>query len=173
MEGRTDKISCRRNKSLESPLMWGLSNSELLKLFNFWVLLEMYSSYLMHISYTLMLYRIVYQNRQCIQSWLSILNGNFEYIKFWLRPKFKCNYSLSPSTIRIQLYTYLFIPKRVSFKRTKRGSSCCVSVGYKLVSMRMRFWSLASLSGWRIWCCQELWCRSQKWPTSHVAVAVA
>ena len=32
-----------------------------------------------------------------------------------------------------------------------------------LVSMRMRVRSLASLSGSGIWCCHELWCRSQMW----------
>ena len=39
----------------------------------------------------------------------------------------------------------------------------------------MRMWvrSLASLSGWRIQHCQELWCRSQTWLRSHIAVAVA
>ena len=39
----------------------------------------------------------------------------------------------------------------------------------------MAFWvqSLASLSGLRIWCCRELWCRSQMGLGSCVAVAVA
>ena len=32
--------------------------------------------------------------------------------------------------------------------------------------------SLASLGGWRIWCCHELWCRSQMQLGSGVAVAV-
>ena len=38
----------------------------------------------------------------------------------------------------------------------------------------MRFWVqfLASLSGLRIWCCPELWGRSQTRLRSHVAVAV-
>ena len=38
----------------------------------------------------------------------------------------------------------------------------------------MRTWvpSLASLSGLRILCCHELWCRSQAWLRSHFAVAV-
>ena len=30
----------------------------------------------------------------------------------------------------------------------------------QLVPMRMQVQSLASLSGWRIWCCHELWCSS-------------
>ena len=30
----------------------------------------------------------------------------------------------------------------------------------------------ASLSGLRVWRCQELWCRSQTWLGSSVAVAV-
>ena len=39
--------------------------------------------------------------------------------------------------------------------------------------MRMRVLSLASLSGLRIYCCCELWCRSQTQLGSHIAVAVA
>ena len=31
-----------------------------------------------------------------------------------------------------------------------------------LVFMRTQVWSLASLSELRIWCCRELWCRSQR-----------
>ena len=42
----------------------------------------------------------------------------------------------------------------------------------QLVSMRMQVQSLASLSGSRIWHCHELWCRSQTWLGSHIAVAV-
>ena len=43
----------------------------------------------------------------------------------------------------------------------------------RLASMRMWVWSLASLSGSDIWHCCELWCRSQTWLGSGVAVAVA
>ena len=39
--------------------------------------------------------------------------------------------------------------------------------------MRTRVWSLVSLSGLRTWCCYELWCRSQTWLGSRIAVAVA
>ena len=42
-----------------------------------------------------------------------------------------------------------------------------------LVSKRMQHQSLASLSGLRIWCCCQLWCRLQTWLWSHIAVAVA
>ena len=42
----------------------------------------------------------------------------------------------------------------------------------QLVSMRMRVWSQASLSGLRIQCCCEL-CRSQMWLRSGVPVTVA
>ena len=42
-----------------------------------------------------------------------------------------------------------------------------------LESMRLWVWSLASLSGLRIWCCCELQCRSQMWLGPHVPVAVA
>ena len=39
--------------------------------------------------------------------------------------------------------------------------------------MRMRVRSLALLSGLRIWCCHELWFRSQRRFGSRVAMAVA
>jgi len=42
----------------------------------------------------------------------------------------------------------------------------------QLGTMRLQVWSLASLSGLRIWCCRELWCRSQTWIGSGIAVAV-
>ena len=42
----------------------------------------------------------------------------------------------------------------------------------ELGTMRLRVQSLASLSGLRIWCCHELWCRSQMRLRSGVAVAV-
>ena len=42
----------------------------------------------------------------------------------------------------------------------------------QLVSMRMWVRSLAPLSVLGIWCCRELWCRSQMWLWSGVAVAV-
>ena len=41
-----------------------------------------------------------------------------------------------------------------------------------LVSMRMWVRSLALLSGLRIWRCCKLWCRSQMWLWSGIAVAV-
>ena len=39
--------------------------------------------------------------------------------------------------------------------------------------MRLRVWSLVSLSGLRIWHCHGLWCRLQIWLQSCVVVAVA
>ena len=50
-------------------------------------------------------------------------------------------------------------------------SSCCDAV--ETNPMRIRFRSLASLSGSGIWCCHELRCRSQMRLRSCVAVAVA
>ena len=41
-----------------------------------------------------------------------------------------------------------------------------------LGTMRLRVQSLASGSGLRIWHCHKLWCRSQTWLRSGVAVAV-
>ena len=43
----------------------------------------------------------------------------------------------------------------------------------QLGTMGMRVRSLSSLSGLRIQCYRELWCRSQTWLGSWVAVAVA
>ena len=43
----------------------------------------------------------------------------------------------------------------------------------RLVFMRMQVQSLAPLSGFRIQHCHELWCRSQTWHGSGMAVAVA
>ena len=43
----------------------------------------------------------------------------------------------------------------------------------QLVSVRTQVWSLASLSGLRIWCCHEMWCRSQMQLGSDMAVALA
>ena len=42
----------------------------------------------------------------------------------------------------------------------------------RLVSMRMQVRSLALLSGLRIQHCHELWCGSQMWLGSRVAVAL-
>ena len=42
----------------------------------------------------------------------------------------------------------------------------------QLGTMRLQVLSLASLSGLKIRCCHELWCRSQTWLGSDVAVAV-
>ena len=42
----------------------------------------------------------------------------------------------------------------------------------RLLSMRTRVRSLASLRGLRIWRCRELWCRLQTWLGSCIAVAV-
>ena len=42
----------------------------------------------------------------------------------------------------------------------------------RLVSTRMQIRFLASLTGLRIWCCCELWCRSQTQLESGIALAV-
>ena len=43
----------------------------------------------------------------------------------------------------------------------------------QLVSMKMQVQSLALLSGLSIWHCHKLWCKSQTWLRSCIAVAVA
>ena len=42
-----------------------------------------------------------------------------------------------------------------------------------LGTMRLQVRSLALLSGLRTWHCRELWCRSQTWLRSQIAVALA
>ena len=58
--------------------------------------------------------------------------------------------------------------------------STCVGVptvapqkGIRLGTMKLQVQSLALLSGSRIWCCHELWCRLQMRLGSRIAVAVA
>ena len=65
-----------------------------------------------------------------------------------------------------------FIPIRLA-KRRKGASSHCGAAETSLTS-NQRSWvrSLVSLSGLRIWCCCELWCRSQMRLGSCVALAV-
>ena len=50
---------------------------------------------------------------------------------------------------------------------------CGSVVTTQLAAMRTQVRSLASLSGLRIWHCRQLWCRSQMWLGSCVAVVVA
>ena len=60
----------------------------------------------------------------------------------------------------------------ISIKNSSQGSSCRGSAVMNLRSMRMQVQSLALLSGSEIRCCHELWCRSQAWLRSCIAVAV-
>ena len=60
--------------------------------------------------------------------------------------------------------TLLFVAGPVAhlFKRTCAGVA--IKVLWKRIrrgTMRLRVRSLSSLSGLRIWCCRELWCRAQ------------
>ena len=50
---------------------------------------------------------------------------------------------------------------------------CLRGLQTQLVSTRTWVQSLTLLSGLRIWHCHELWCKSQMWLRSDVAVAVA
>ena len=55
---------------------------------------------------------------------------------------------------------------------TKRSFRSSVVVQWKRIwlgTMRLPVWSLASLSGLRIRCCCELWCRSKTWLRSWVS----
>ena len=55
----------------------------------------------------------------------------------------------------------------------KLGSSHCGAAETNATSISEVAGSIPALrSGLRIQCCHELWCRSQKWLQSHIAVAV-
>uniref|UniRef100_A0A8D1UWZ7 Galanin-like peptide n=1 Tax=Sus scrofa TaxID=9823 RepID=A0A8D1UWZ7_PIG len=56
--------------------------------------------------------------------------------------------------------TFVGVPDVVPWKRIRPGTT------------RFQLRSLALLSGLRIQCCCELWCRLQMWLGSHIAVAV-
>ena len=57
---------------------------------------------------------------------------------------------------------------KIVFGSSRRGS---VVNGIQIGTMRLQIRSLASLSGLRIWHCHELWCWSQTWLGSGIAVA--
>ena len=65
--------------------------------------------------------------------------------------------------------------KPIIFKKKKKLAfpSWLSSQQTQLASMRMQVWSLTSISGLRIRHCPELWCRSQIWLESCVAVVYA
>ena len=68
---------------------------------------------------------------------------------------------------------YLKCSSLPAFKSFKNRSSCCGSAEMNLTStMMMQVWSLASLSGLRIRCCCELWCRSQIQLGAGIAMAM-
>ena len=54
-----------------------------------------------------------------------------------------------------------------------QSSHCGAAETIQLGTVRLWVRFLASLIGLRIWCCCELWCRSQTWLGSDVAVALA
>ena len=62
---------------------------------------------------------------------------------------------------------------QIPFKSCSRSSRYGTVKMIQLVPMRMQIQSLSFISGLRIQCCHELWCRSQTWLRSRVAVAVA
>ena len=70
---------------------------------------------------------------------------------------------ISSNTCLLNIYKYIY---------NRKFPLPCSRLRTQLVSMRMWVWSLTSISGLRIWCCHELWCRSQKQLVSCSAVAV-
>ena len=66
-----------------------------------------------------------------------------------------------------------FLKKFLSFKDYTGFPIVVQQKQIQLVSIKMQVQSLALLSELAIWHCHELWCRSQIWLGSCVAVAVA
>ena len=64
--------------------------------------------------------------------------------------------------------TFLWLPSQITISS---GSSCHGSAVMHPTSMRTWVWSLAFLSGLRIWHCHELWCSLQTRLGSCTAVA--
>ena len=64
--------------------------------------------------------------------------------------------------------------KITRYKKSKKGAPIVAQQKWiQLGTTRLWVWSMASLSGLRIWhCCHELWCRSQTRLRSGVAVAL-
>ena len=72
------------------------------------------------------------------------------------------------------LFYFIFAFQDCTFSTWKfPGQGLSQSLAALLRSMRTQVQSLTSLNGLRIWRCHELWCRSQMWPRSGIAVAVA
>ena len=63
-------------------------------------------------------------------------------------------------------------PKKPKKQKLFWSSHCGTAEMIQLVTMRLQVQSLALLSGLRILCCCELWCRSKKQLGSCVAMAV-
>ena len=82
--------------------------------------------------------------------------------------------SLSPTTCLCLRYCNTFFLVEQKWSKIKNEGVSVVAQQKRiwLVSMRMRVWFLASLSGLRIWHCHELFCRSQTQLRSGVAVAM-
>ena len=75
------------------------------------------------------------------------------------------------SRVLKSICTIMFIA--ALFKIAKSGVPVVVQWKWiRLVTLRLRVQSLASLSGLRIWSCCELWYRLQMWLGSGIAVAV-
>ena len=86
------------------------------------------------------------------------------------------------SSIGIEILKIIGLSKIIIMTTTtnyNRGSGGVpVLAQWKLIriqlgTMRLRVWSLASLSGLRIRHCRELWCMSKTWLGSRVAAALA
>ena len=78
----------------------------------------------------------------------------------------------SPSVAPVPVKPFWILPNRCLIQSGTLGVP--VVVQWKRIRLgTMRFWvrSLASLSGLGIQCCRELWCRSQTWLGSPVAMA--
>ena len=71
-----------------------------------------------------------------------------------------------------RMFTWLLLKAQSLFKTFHWDFPLWLS-RTQLVSMRMQVWSLALLSGLRIWCCHKLWCMSLILLQSGVTMAVA
>ena len=80
-----------------------------------------------------------------------------------------------PYSFKSRIVILFYVEVELSLKKIQHFLGVPVVAQWKqirLLSMRMRVQSLALLSGLRIQHCCELWCRSQMWLRSGIAVAV-
>ena len=108
---------------------------------------------------------------------LGVLEACFAYTLFWTQLQcvaVEIASTLTEDRLHLPMEKDHCDVSCVPFSFKKERAGVPIMVQQKQIWLgTMRFWvqSLASLSGLRIWCYHELWCRSQTWLGSGISVA--